>query len=152
MTKALAVLVCLGSVAYARKPAPVAAPTKITSDKARPLVRALMLANVKSKKAKKTTTWTVKSLTCTTTKLDEPVAIEQTVCELDGKKIAGAAAVVLEDGMTKAGVPSPYMMAKGGTKTQITALTLTCVYEADLGVASEDGPFVCTYTTEARPS
>jgi hypothetical protein len=152
MIKALALLVVLGSVAYARKPMPLAAPTKITSDKARPLIRALKLANVKSKKAKQTTTWSAKSLTCTTTKADMPEAIEETVCEIDGKKVTGAAAVVLEDGMTKAGIPSPYMMAKGGTRTQITALTLSCAYELDVRISPEDGPFVCTYTTESRPN
>ena len=155
MIKVLALLVCLGSVAYARKPMPVASPTKITADKARPLIRALKLANVKATVAKSkygrlTTTWTVKSIACVTTRDENVDALEETVCDVDAKKLTGAAAVVVEDAMIKAGFPTPYRMAKAGTSTQVRATSVTCVHQQDLGKAQEDGPFVCTYVDDTK--
>ena len=72
------------------------------------------------------------------------MTFEVTECHADSAKITGAAAVVLEAGMNKAGIPAPYMMGK----TQIQAASLGCYM--DVAAHDADGPFVCTYTPVGR--
>lgn len=144
MLKPLAmVFVCAASTSYADQPA-VPAPTKLTMEPAKVLVRALKLSGLKSKKAKSKTTWTAKMLACTTKQAKDHVELDVTECDADGKKVTGAAAIVLETAMNTAKIPAPYMMGK----TQIRASELTCVLDVD--ARNEDGPFVCTYTPVGR--
>ncbi|HEY4060026.1 MAG TPA: hypothetical protein VGM39_25600 [Kofleriaceae bacterium] len=53
---------------------PPAAPTKITSIEAKPLINALRLAAVKSSKVETKTTWTIKTLSCATEGGDEVIS------------------------------------------------------------------------------
>ena len=146
MTKILAVLLCVGSVAVAEpdKQEPAAGPKKITSTPAKVLIRGLKLAGATSSTAKTTTTWTAKLLDCTTTKPQDVYALEETTCQADAKKLTGAAALVLDTAMRAAEIPEPYYMGK----TEIKAAALTCVM--DTHPSGNDGPFVCTYTPVGR--
>ncbi|CAN5824770.1 hypothetical protein BH11MYX2_BH11MYX2_21350 [soil metagenome] len=117
-------------------------PMKITSIDAKPLINGLRLAAVKSTKKETKTTWTIKTLSCATTKGDEITGFDTATCQTDGKKITGAAAVVLMKGMQDSKIPQPYRMSG----ELIEANGVTCAWETDISKGGSDGPFVCSYT------
>jgi hypothetical protein len=132
-----------GAPAHIMEPPPSKQPMKVTLSDAKPLVNALVLSGAKSAKTKTKTTWTFKTLSCATKKAeDEVTGLDTTACQADGKKVTGAAAIVLMQGMQAAKIPQPYRM--GGA--QIEATDVSCLWETDLHKAGEDGPFVCNYT------
>lgn len=121
----------------------VAKPATIEHDKAKGLIRALSLTTLKPTTVKTARTWSFKQLECTTKAAEELYELPATVCTADGKKISGAAAVLLEKAMDEAEIKTPYMM---GVK-QIRASALTCTNEERF---KEKGPFYCTYTPVVR--
>lgn len=127
-----------------------AGPMKIAGAKAKALIRGLKLAGVKRTTAKRTWTYTAKTLSCRYTPdpdggyVDDGDGLGTTDCELNGTKLTAAAAAVLKQGMQDAGIPEPYRM---GEKL-IRANTVTCVDEQTK--RSEAGPWSCTFTSVGR--
>lgn len=157
MIRSLLLTCCLCSVALAQPTAsaqevkgPVA-PTTLTGDKAKALIRALKLAGVKPKVVKRTWTYAAKTLSCAYSPdppggyVDDGDGLGTAECQIDGKKLTAAAAAVVVTGMHDAGIPEPYMM---GAKKQIRATTVTCVDEQTRRGA--DGPWSCTFTAVGR--
>lgn len=137
---ALTLIAALGSTAIAEDKTP----TTFEGDEAKGLVRALSLTTLKpSTKEKSKKIWTVKMLGCTTKDTKEIFELPVTTCDADGKKITGAAAVLVEAAMNAAKIPAPYMMGQ----KQIRAASLTCTLNER---PKESGPFVCTYTPVGR--
>jgi hypothetical protein len=79
---------------------------KLTGAKAQRLMLALKLAGIKPVKDKGKWTWSVKSMFCPVDTDDDGDGLQNDKCQVDAKKLTGAAAYALVQGMLEIGVQS----------------------------------------------
>jgi hypothetical protein len=114
--------------------------TKVTGLPAKRLMHALELAGMSpmNTKALWTWTWTAKKMSCTAIETQD--GLEDDVCEVDGKKLTGAAACVLTDAMDDAAMPGKIRGRVRGT----VASSLTCVDDQRAN-GGADAMYVCSF-------
>jgi hypothetical protein len=147
MMKALLMVLLVSTAAFAQ---PSAKPTrppedmvKLTHDKARRLMLALKLAGVDSVKAKNKWTWTVQKMSCPLSLDAGDDRLGTYQCQVDRKKLTGAAAYALFQGLTDVGIQSD-----SGGGFELTSLT--CV--DDLSAADHpEGTYTCTVKRPPAP-
>jgi hypothetical protein len=120
-----------GSGATAAKPAvtpatATATATKLTELKAKQLLLGLKLAGVPSAKVKQKWTFAAKSIACHAMAENDD-ALGTYDCQIDAKKITGAAAFVLSEALVAAGAPED----SGMSQTHVNVHALSCVDDQD---------------------
>jgi hypothetical protein len=117
------------------------ADTKVTGDKAMPLVRAIKFAGVKPTTAKNVRTFKVAAMHCWTSKEGTDEQLGDYKCSLDKLEVKDGLALLLQTAMEGAGIAGDDHMSQHTTD----AKTVTCVI--DPGKTGDDR-FTCNFATK----